>query len=132
MIKLSELIHGTEYQVEDPVNIIEAPDSVKKGELANIRAIMSEKISEPHKREHHKGWIALFYRPDGEKFPFQLGKTEFSCREEAGQDIDIDSVSTTHQELSLTFKATKSGTIFATSSCDFHGMGQVSKELKVF
>jgi superoxide reductase len=104
---------------------------VRKGEHITVRATIGEEIPHPHKKEHHIGWVTVFFRPEGERFPHPLGRTEFSCKETATENQEVDSVYTTHHEVSLGFKPERSGTIFATCMCTQHGVWQGCKDLKV-
>jgi len=129
MVEVKEFFQADEWKIENHAPIIEAPVSVKKGEIVRVRAAVGEDIAHPHQKEHHIGWIALFFRPEGETFPYRLGRANFSVTEEADQDASSGYI--THHEVCLSFKPEKGGTIFATSLCNRHGSWQSSKDLKV-
>jgi len=38
---------------------------------------VGRQIPHPNKTEHHIAWIDVYFRPEGEKFPYQVGKAEF-------------------------------------------------------
>ncbi|MFA5114806.1 MAG: class II SORL domain-containing protein [Candidatus Omnitrophota bacterium] len=130
MAELKELFQSADWKAEKHVPAIEAPDKARKGELIRVVAAVGKEIAHPNKTEHHISWIEIYFHPQGEKFPYLIGRTEFSAHGASVQGPDTSSVYT-HHEAALSFKTGKPGVIYASSYCNIHGLWQNSKELKV-
>jgi superoxide reductase len=124
------LFQSGDWKKEKHVPLIEAPDSVKKGEFFKIEVTIGKEIAHPNKTEHHIRWIDVYFLPKGEKFSYQIGKVEFAAHGASTQGPDSSTVYT-HHAASLSFKTDKPGTIYATSCCNIHGVWQNSKEFSV-
>ena len=72
----------------------------------------------------------VVYQPEGEKDLYQVGNYEFTAHGESTQGPNTGPVYTNH-EVKTTVKVTKSGTLFAVSLCNIHGLWEYSKEVKV-
>ncbi|MDP2905968.1 MAG: class II SORL domain-containing protein [Candidatus Omnitrophota bacterium] len=127
---INELFQSADWKAEKHVPMIDAPEKVNKGEFFKITVTVGIEIAHPNKTEHHIRWIAVFFHPDGEKFPYQIGRAEFSAHGESASGPDTSSVYT-HPEITLTFKTDKPGNILASSYCNIHGLWQGAKELKI-
>ncbi len=130
MANIRDLFQSADWKAEKHVPVIEAPDKVKKGEFFKIDVVVGKEIPHPNKTEHHIRWIAVYFHPQGEKFPYQIGKAEFTAHGESIQGPDTSTVYT-HPQILLSFKTDKAGTIYASSYCNIHGLWQNSKELTV-
>jgi len=127
---MKELFQSADWKAEKHVPVIECPDIVKKGEIVQVLVTIGKEIAHPNKTEHHIRWISVYFHPDGEKFPYQLGKTEFSAHGESAQGPDTSTVYT-HHNTCICFKTEKPGTIHAASYCNIHGLWENSKKLNV-
>ncbi len=130
MPNFKDLFQSADWKAEKHVPVIECPDRVKKGELFKVLVTVGKEISHPNKTEHHIRWIEVYFQPEGEKFPFQIGKAEFTSHGESTQGPDTSTVYT-HHEAVFSFKTDKPGTVFASSYCNIHGLWQNSREIKV-
>ncbi len=130
MAELKEVFQSADWKSEKHVPVIEAPAKVKKGEFFRLTVSVGKEIAHPNKTEHHIRWIDVYFHPAGEKFPYQIGKAEFSAHGESVQGPDTSTVYT-HHEAGLSFKTEKSGIIYAASYCNIHGLWQSSKQLSV-
>ena len=68
--------------------------------------------------------------PDGEKYPYQIGRAEFTAHGASAEGPDTSTVYT-HHEATVSFKTSKPGTIMASSYCNIHGLWNSSKKLSV-
>jgi superoxide reductase len=129
-MNIKDLFQSADWKKEKHVPVIDAPDSVKKSEIFTIKVEIGKEIPHPNTTEHHIRWIEIYFLPDGETFPYQIGKLQFTSH---GESIKGPNTSTvyTHPAGSTSFKTDKSGIIFASSYCNIHGLWQNSKELKV-
>ncbi len=129
MADLKDLFQSADWKQEKHVPVIEAPDKVKKGEGLAITITVGKEVPHPNTTEHHIRWIGVYFLPDAEKFPHQIGRFEFDSHGESAQGPNTSTVYTEAQ-VTCTFKTEKSGTIFATSYCNIHGVWKNSKEIE--
>jgi superoxide reductase len=130
MKNLGELIQEADWKTEKHVPVIECPDTVKANEMFEVNVTIGKEIAHPNTTEHHISWIAIFFHPEGEKFPVQIGRYEFSAHGASPQGPNTSSVYT-HHSVGAWLKTGKSGIIFAVSMCNIHGLWQSSKEIKL-
>lgn len=130
MADFKELFQSADWKTEKHVPVIEAPDAVKKGEFFKLTVSVGRGIPHPNTTEHHIRWIEVYFLATGEKFPYQIGKFEFNAHGESIQGPNTSTIFT-GPELTCILKTDKSGTIFATSYCNIHGLWKNVKELKI-
>ena len=130
MADFKDIFQTADWKTEKHVPVIEAPDSVTKGEMFQVKVSVGKEVAHPNKTEHHIRWIAVWFHPEGSKFPYQIGRADFTAHGESVEGPDTSSVYT-HHEMVLSFKTDKPGIIFATSLCNIHGLWQSSKRLSV-
>jgi len=130
MADLKDLYQSADWKTEKHVPVIEAPDKAKKGELIKVSVSVGKQIAHPNTTEHHIRWIVLYFLPEGEKFPYQLGRFEFDAHGESAQGPNTSTVYAS-PEATVSIKTDKSGTIFASSYCNIHGLWKSSLELKL-
>lgn len=130
MKQIGELFQSADWKTEKHVPVIEIPAKVKKGE--NIKMVISvgKQIAHPNTTEHHIAWVEVIFLPDGEKFPYHLGRFEFTAHGASTQGPNTSTVYT-HPEVLVTFKTEKSGAVYAFSCCNIHGLWTGSMDLKV-
>jgi len=119
-----------DWSQEKHVPVIESLGVVSKGEIFQVKVTVGKEISHPNSTIHHIRWITVFFQPEGAKFPYQIGKAEFSAHGESAEGPDTSSIYT-HHEAVLSFKTDLAGTIFAASLCNLHGLWQSSKVVSV-
>ena len=125
---LKDLFQSADWKAEKHVPVIEAADKVKKGEFFKVTVSVGKEIAHPNTTEHHIRWIEVYFLAEGEKFPYQIGKFEFTSHGESAQGPNTSTIFT-HPQVVCSFKTDKSGTIFASSYCNIHGLWKGSKEL---
>jgi superoxide reductase len=130
MPEIKELFQAADWKKEKHVPVIEAPDSLKKGDLLKVTVSVGKEIAHPNTTEHHIRWIEVYFLPEGEKFPYEIGKCEFNTHGESIQGPNTSSVFT-HPETAFSFRSDKGGTILAASYCNIHGLWQSSKAITV-
>jgi len=130
MTELKDLLQNADWKKEKHVPVIEAADKAKKGEAVSIKISVGKEIAHPNTTAHHIRWIAVYFLPNGEKFPIEIGKFEFTSHGESGQGPDTSTVYTS-PEANLKFKTDKPGMILAASYCNIHGLWQGSKEIGI-
>ncbi|MFP4082968.1 MAG: class II SORL domain-containing protein [Candidatus Aminicenantes bacterium] len=130
MADFKELFQSADWKKEKHVPVIDVPDKVKKGEFFEVAVSVGKEVAHPNKTEHHIRWISVYFQPQGGKFPYQIGKAEFTSHGESTEGPDTSTVYTLHQAV-LSFKTEKPGTIFASSYCNIHGLWENSKQIEV-
>jgi superoxide reductase len=103
---------------------------VKKGEPVKVTVAVGKEISHPNKTEHHIRWIEVYFHPDGEKFPYQLARFDFTSHGESVKGPDTSTIYT-QPSVSLIFRTDRPGTISAISYCNIHGLWQSSVGIAV-
>ena len=130
MASLKELLQSADWKTEKHVPVIEATDKAKKQETVKISVTVGKGIAHPNTTEHHIAWIELYFLPRGEKFPYQLGRFEFSAHGASVQGPNTSTIYTL-PTLVCSLKSDKSGTLVASSYCNIHGLWESTKELTV-
>ncbi|UCD19598.1 MAG: class II SORL domain-containing protein [candidate division WOR-3 bacterium] len=130
MQELSKIFQSADWKKEKHVPVIEAADKVRKGENVGVTLSVGKEIPHPNTTEHHIAWMDIYFQPSEGKFPYHIGRFEFSSH---GASTDGPNTSTifTHPTVSVTFKAEKSGTLFALSYCNIHGLWINSHEITI-
>lgn len=123
MKRIGDLYQSGDWKGEKHVPVINAPEKVKKGDVIEVNVNIGEEIPHPNTQEHYIAWIKLYFHPEGAKFPVEVGTYEFDSHGEQG--VYTEPYATTK------FKVEKSGTLYATSYCNIHGLWDNSKELIV-
>jgi len=130
MASIKDLLQTADWKIEKHVPVIEAADKTKKGEPLKIAVSVGKEIPHPNTTEHHIAWIEVYFLPRAEKFPYQIGRFEFSTHGASTQGPNTSTVYTQPQVI-CSFKTDKAGTIFASSYCNIHGLWENSKELSL-
>jgi len=130
MKQFAELYQTADWKTEKHIPVIDCADTVKADELFPVKVTIGKEIAHPNTTDHHIRWINVYFMPEDGKFPFQIGRFEFTAHGESTEGPDKSSVYTNH-EVSLSMKTGKAGTIFATSYCNIHGMWRSEKAIKV-
>lgn len=125
MSKISELYQSADWKQEKHAPVIEIDE---KDGLYQITASVGKEIAHPNKTEHHISWIEVFFHPEGEKFPYQIGRFDFAAH---GASTDGPDSSTVYTEPYATcvMKSEKKGTVIANSYCNIHGLWSSEKAL---
>jgi superoxide reductase len=130
MSEIGSLVQTADWKSEKHVPVIEAPDSVKAGDAFNVTASVGKEISHPNTTEHHIRWIQLFFKPDNDKFSYQLSNGEFTAHGEAVKGANEGPAYTEpHVQTSVSIK--QSGTLHALSYCNIHGLWESTKRVEV-
>ncbi len=129
MADLKDLIQTADWKKEKHVPVIEVSGKTGKGEVISLIVSVGKEISHPNTTAHHISWIEVYFLPEGEKFPYELGRISFVSHGAGAQGPDTSTVYT-DPTATLKFKVEKPGTILASSYCNIHGLWQSSREIK--
>jgi len=130
MSKISELVQQGDWKKEKHMPVIECDNIVKAGEMFDVRVSLGKEIAHPNTVAHHIGWISLYFHPEGEKFPHQVGHFEFTAHGESPTGPDEGPVYTNHSVV-VSVKISKPGTLQALAMCNIHGLWESSKDVAV-
>ncbi len=130
MASIKELFQSADWKQEKHVPVIEAPAAAKKGECVKVTVSVGKEIAHPNTSEHHIAWAELYFQPQGEKFPCQVGKFEFAAHGASAQGPNTSTVYAC-PNTSVCFKTEKPGRLLAVSYCNIHGLWESSKEINV-
>lgn len=130
MAEFCGLIQQADWKKEKHVPVIECPDTVTAGEVFEVKVGLGKEIAHPNTTEHHISWISLYFHPEGEKFPFQVGHYEFSAHGESVPGPNQGPVYT-HHAVTAALKISKPGTLHALALCNIHGLWESSKAVGI-
>jgi len=130
MMKVGELIQSADWKAEKHTPVIEAPAAVKPGEAFEIKVMVGKEIAHPNTTEHHIRWIQVFFKPDDDKFCYQLANAEFTAHGEAVAGANQGPAFTDPVVL-VKAKLAKPGTILALSYCNIHGLWENAQPIRV-
>jgi superoxide reductase len=130
MKDIGEIFQTADWKKEKHVPVIEAPEKVKQGEAVRVNVMVGREIAHPNTSEHHIAWIDVYFLPEGEKYPGQLGRFEFKAHGASIKGPDTSTIYT-GPGVDFTFKTEKPGTIIAFSYCNIHGLWSNIKDLQL-
>jgi superoxide reductase len=91
---------------------------------------VGKEIAHPNTTGHHITWIALHFVPAGAKASIEIGRCEFSAHGASVEGADKGPVYTA-STVCLCAKLATSGTLYATSYCNIHGLWASEKAITV-
>ena len=130
MDKITNHFQEADWKSEKHVPVIECPDAVPADEMFETTVTLGKEVAHPNTTEHHIDWIALYYKPEGGKFVYEVARTEFRAHGAAADGANQGPVYTHHQ-MSVHLKITKPGMLYSTAYCNIHGLWQFAKEIKL-
>ncbi len=130
MTELNELMQGDDWKTEKHVPVMDIEGKAAKGQPIKVNVGVGKEVSHPNTTQHHIKWISLFFLPEGEKIPYQLGDIVFAAHGSSVEGADTSTIYTDHQG-SFVFSTEKDGTLLASSYCNIHGLWENSKQIKL-
>ena len=130
MKAFGELFQVADWKKEKHAPVIECAGEAKAGETLHVTLSIGKEIAHPNTTEHHISWMELYFHPEGDKFPFQLGKFEFTAHGEAPAGPNTGPAYSA-PEARVAVKLGKSGVLYATSYCNIHGLWVSAQEIKI-
>lgn len=129
MANIKDLFQSADWTKEKHVPVIEILEKDKEKGV-RIRVSVGKEIPHPNTTAHHIAWIDVYFQPEGDKYPYHVGRFEFVAH---GATVQGPDTSTVYSEpvVEFVFKTQKDGVIFATSYCNIHGLWENSAELKL-
>ncbi|ACI20135.1 class II SORL domain-containing protein [Dictyoglomus thermophilum] len=129
MASVKDLFQSADWTKEKHVPVIEILEKDKEKGV-RVRVSVGKEIPHPNTTAHHIVWIEVYFQPEGDKYPYHVGRFEFVAH---GATVQGPDTSTVYSEpvVEFVFKTQKDGVIFATSYCNIHGLWENSTELKL-
>ena len=121
-------IQTADWKTEKHVPVIDIK-GIKEG-VAVVMVTVGKEIAHPNTTNHHIKWMDLFFWPEGEKFPVEIGYCTFDHHGESAQGPDSSGIYS-EPVAKFVFKTEKSGTLMATSYCNIHGLWKSEADLKL-
>jgi superoxide reductase len=127
-MKLGDAIQSADWKKEKHTPVIECPDTVTAGEPFMVQVSVGKEIAHPNTTEHHIRWIDVYFKPEGDKFIYQVGHFDFSAHGESVKGANEGPVYTS-PSATVSIKVMGPGTLVASSFCNIHGLWESSKEI---
>lgn len=118
-MKLTQTVQTGDWKAEKHVPELEF-EKLEGGKV-KVTAHVGAEIAHPNTDEHHISWIKVFFQAEGSKFPVEVASYQFSSHGES--EIFTDPIATG------VFNTEKTGTLYALSYCNIHGLWENSLEL---
>ncbi|MEW5937651.1 MAG: class II SORL domain-containing protein [Candidatus Thermoplasmatota archaeon] len=127
---MKEIFQAADWKKEKHVPVIELHGALKRDAPVEVRVSVGKEIPHPNTSEHHIAWIELYFLPQGEKFPYMIGRFDFTAH---GASIRGPNTSTVYTEPAIVcgFKTASPGTLIASSYCNIHGLWSSSLALQI-
>jgi len=128
-MKLGEVLRSGDWKSEKHVPVIEAPDHVQPDQPVEIGVSIGADNPHPNTAEHHIRWIKILFQP-AEGFTFELADIQFAGHGE-GLKGGHEGPVYTDPFAKVTVRLKQSGTLYALSYCNIHGLWENSKTITV-
>lgn len=122
-MSLGNLLQSGDWKGEKHVPVISVSDNIIAGEDFEVKVNIGEAVAHPNTLEHHIAWIKVFFKPESGKFPIEIANGIFSSHGESD--------TFTSPDVTAKFKTNTSGTIYAVSYCNIHGLWESNQEITV-
>ena len=130
MTKIGDTVQSADWKAEKHVPVIECNDSVKANEVLKVDVTVGKQIAHPNTTEHHIRRITLFFKPDGDKFIYEVGHFNFNAHGESTKGPNSGPVYT-DPSVNTSVKIAQAGTLIAVAYCNIHGLWENSKAIQV-
>lgn len=125
---IDDIFRKSDGSPESHIPIIDVSENPRKGQSIRITVSVGRKAPHPNSIEHHIRWIDLFFLPIDDKCLFQIGRFYFTSFEEMERRCGGGTVHFPC-EVTCTIRTETSGTIYASSYCNIHGLRESSRKL---
>jgi len=129
-MNMENILQSADWKTEKHVPVIECAEQVTAGELCEVKLSLGKEIAHPNTTEHHIRWIQLFFKPEGDKFSYQVGNFAFTAHGESVEGPNLGPVYT-HHAVTAAIRINKPGTLLAMALCNIHGLWQSSRVIAV-
>ncbi|HOO44680.1 MAG TPA: class II SORL domain-containing protein [Deltaproteobacteria bacterium] len=130
MSRYGDLFQVSDFKTEKHVPLIECQDSIAANTIFEVNVSVGKEVTHPNTTEHHIRWIRVYFLPDGEKAAYELANVEFTSHGESVAGPNMGPAYT-HHAASIKIMLKKSGTLYAASFCNIHGLWENSRRIEV-
>jgi superoxide reductase len=127
---MGELLQTADWKSEKHVPVIECPEKVSPEEFFEVKVSLGKEIAHPNTTEHHIRWIRVYFKPDNDKFAYEVGSFEFAAHGESTQGPNTGPVYTDHA-VTCSVKTNTSGRLVAAALCNIHGLWENEQQIAV-
>ncbi|NLT24090.1 MAG: Neelaredoxin [Syntrophorhabdus sp.] len=128
--KLGPLFQIEEGRRERHIPVIDCPDTVAAGRPFVINVTIGREVDHPNTTDHHIKWVQVFFRPENDKFSYEIAHCDFAAHGDCAAGIGKGPVVTDHR-VSVVVSVNGRGRIYALSLCSIHGLWENGKDLQV-
>lgn len=124
---MKELFQSGDWAREKHIPVVEILEADREKNV-KIKVSVGKEIPHPNTSAHYIAWIEVYFLTEGGKFPYQIGRIEFTSHGASTDGADTSTVYSIPESV-LTFQTRKGGTIYAASYCNIHGLWQGETKL---
>jgi superoxide reductase len=129
-MKIGEAYQTADWKTEKHVPVIDCPEAVSADEVFEVKVSLGKEVAHPNTTEHHIRWIQVFFKPEGDKFAYQVANCEFTAHGEGVAGANQGPVYT-HHAATVALKINRPGVLLATSLCNIHGLWENSRVINL-
>lgn len=130
MSQLGPLFQIEEGRRERHIPVIDCPENVAAGKPFAISVTIGKDVNHPNTTDHHIKWVQVFFRPENDKFSYQIAHCDFAAHGDSAAGPGKGPVVTDHR-VSVVVSVNGTGRIYALSLCNRHGLWESGKDLQV-
>lgn len=130
MSTLGEFYQSGDWKNEKHVPVIKCNNETSPDSPFDVIVSIGDEIPHPNTTEHHIRWIKLYFKPEDEKFIYELGSYEFNSHGESVKGAN-EGPCFTDPHVVTKLKVKSSGKLIAASYCNIHGLWESSEDIKV-
>lgn len=128
--QLGPLFQIEESRRERHIPVIDCPEKVAAGKPFAISVTIGKEVNHPNTTDHHIKWVQVFFRPENDKFSYQIAHCDFAAHGDLSAGSGKGPVVTDHR-VSVVVSVNGTGRIYALSLCNRHGLWESGKDLQV-
>ena len=125
-----EFIKTADWKKEKHTPAIDVSQPVKKGDVVKVEVSIGKEVPHPNTTEHHIVFMEVYFLPRGSKSLYSLAKVDFSSHGASVEGPNTSGIYTV-PSVSVNFKTETSGTIYAVSYCNIHGLWESFCDVEV-
>ena len=130
MSKMADVYQTADWKKEKHVPVIEAPEQVAADTMFDVKVSLGKEVAHPNTTEHHIRYVRLFFKPDDDKFLYNVGNCDFAAHGESAAGPNEGPVHC-HHGATFSMSVSKPGTLHAVALCNIHGLWESKKRIEV-
>jgi len=127
---IGALYKADDWRTEKHVPVIDCPVEFKAGEPTPVTVSVGKEIAHPNTMSHHIRWIRLYFLPADASIPYEVGNFDFAAHGESVLGADTSTLYT-DPTVTVMFRTSVPGVLYATSYCNIHGLWESAKAITV-